>query len=186
MRYPPQHKAAAKAKLVDAGGTLVKQAGFAATGIDAIAAAAGVTTGAVYSQFGSKQQMLSAIVENEMERVIAGFRGADGRGLEGAALRKTLARYLSPQHAAHPENGCPIPSLGAEIARADAQTRSVFEEQLTQLIDLIEPGAADRQRAWGIVAQAVGAVLLARAVENPATANEILAAVQSQAQACVR
>ena len=62
MRYPPDHKTVARAKLIEAGGALSKKAGFSTTGIYALVASAGVTTGGFYSQFRSNAELLNAIV----------------------------------------------------------------------------------------------------------------------------
>ncbi len=174
MRYPPEYKAAARARLIEAGGTLAKKMGFSNTGMDALAAAAGVTTGAFYTQFKSKAELLHAIVDHELSRTVAAFAGKTGKDLQ-----RVMGWYLSPRHAAHPEDGCPIPSLGQEIARADDATRQRFEALTGQLVDALAAGTADRATAWALLAQAVGGVLLARAVHSPAAQTEILNAVQA-------
>lgn len=176
MRYPPEYKAAARARLIEAGGALAKKEGFNNTGMDALTAAAGVTTGAFYSQFKSKAELLHAIVDHELSRTLQAFSDKSGR-----ELQRVLGWYLSPRHAAHPEEGCPIPALGPEIARADDATRQRFEELLKQLADTLEPVTTDRTQAWSVLAQAVGGVILARAVLNPETQGEILGAVQAAA-----
>lgn len=176
MRYPPEHKAAARAKLIEAGGALAKKSGFAGTGMDALAAAAGVTTGAVYSQFRSKSDLLYAIVDHELSRTVEAFAGKKGED-----LKKILAWYMSPRHAAHPEKGCPIPSLGPEIARADDATRQHFESLVGQLVSTVENGTESRAEAWALLAQSIGGVILARAVFNPDVELEILNAAQTTA-----
>ena len=174
MRYPPDHKTVAPAKLIEAGGALAKKAGFSNTGIDALVAAAGVTTGAFYSQFRSKAELLHAIVERELSRTVEAFTGKSSK-----ELQRVIAWYLSPRHAAHPEEGCPIPSLGSEIARADEETRLLFEGLVKQLVDALEVGTAERSKAWALLAQSIGGVVLARAVLNSETQQEILKAVQT-------
>lgn len=174
MRYSPEHKIAARAKLIEAGGALAKKAGFSNTGMDALAAAAGVTTGAFYSQFKSKADFLYAIVDHELSRTVAAFDGKVDKDLE-----QTISWYLSPQHAAHPENGCPIPSLGAEIGRADDATRQRFEELVINLVDVLANSTTDRAHAWSLLAQSVGGVILARAVANPNTQQDILEAIHA-------
>lgn len=173
MRYPPEYKAAARAKLIEASGALAKQKGFSNTGMDALAAAAGVTTGAFYSQFKSKADLLYAIVDYELSRTANTFEGKTGADLE-----KVLQWYLSPKHAAHPETGCPIPSLGAEIARADDATRQHFEDLLKQIVKTLEINTNSPETAWQLLIQAVGAIMLSRAVINPETQLTILKAAQ--------
>ncbi len=77
----------------------------------------------------------------------------------------------------HPEKGCPIPTLGAEIGRADDHTKTQFEQQLESLIELINQAVDSREQAWALLAQAVGAILMARAVADPAKQQEIVQSV---------
>lgn len=168
MRYPPEHKIQARARLIEAGGALAKKEGFGNTGMDALTAAAGVTTGAFYSQFRSKTEFLQAIIEHELARTIDAFQGKSKEGLERA-----LSRYMSQPHVADPEQGCPIPALGAEVARADLATRERFETLLLELMSTLQ-SQVDNPAAWAILTQAVGGVILARAVANPETSAQIL------------
>lgn len=62
MRYQPGHKEEKRKELLKATGRKVKVNGFAATGVDALAQAAGMTSGAFYSHFGSKSDWLKALI----------------------------------------------------------------------------------------------------------------------------
>ncbi len=176
MRFAPDYKAAAREKLIESSGQLAKTSGFAATGMSAFAAAAKVTTGALYSHFDSKSGLLGAVVVRELSRVVAAFEGKSSE-----QLADVLDGYLSPSHAAHPAQGCPLPALGPEIARADDETRIQFERLLQQLAGAVESSAGDREVAWSVLAQAVGGIVLARAVFSPELQQEILAGVRKMA-----
>lgn len=178
MRYRPEHKQETRQRLVEAGATLAKEQGFAGTGLDALVGAAGLTTGAFYAQFTSKPELLRAILEQELERTVDAFAGKTP-----AQARRALARYLSPQHATQPGAGCPIPALGAEIARADTGTRAVFESGLRGLHAVFAELLGDRDAAWGLICQAIGGVLVARAMATPAARDEVLAGVLATALA---
>lgn len=177
MRYPPEHKQASRARLVEAGAALAKKEGFSNTGMDALMAAAGMTTGAFYSQFHSKQELLQAIVEHELGRTLAAF---DGKSAEG--MLKALGAYLSPFHAEHPEHGCPIPVLGAEIARANMATRTTFEDLIVQIKGAFNDVLQDDEAAWAMICQAVGGVVVARAMATQERRDEVLAAVLAHAR----
>ncbi|MFO1391753.1 MAG: TetR/AcrR family transcriptional regulator [Agitococcus sp.] len=173
MRYPPEHKAAARQKLITAGGALAKKSGFNSTGMDALAASAEMTTGAFYNQFSSKKEFLSAIIDHELTQLSVIFATQDEQG-----LRQALAWYLSPQHVEHPEKGCLLPSLGAEIGRADESTRMLFEQHLEPLITALQSTTHDKAQAWTLLAQAIGGIILARAVLQSETQQEILQSVK--------
>ncbi len=177
MRYPPEHKQANRRQLVAAGSALAKQSGFAATGVDALAASAGMTSGAFYSQFSSKHDLLQAIVEHELSRVVKNFSDTSPDHMLAA-----LSFYLSPYHAEHPEKGCAVPALGAEIARANLATREAFEERMLQLKARFSELLQDDQAAWAMISQAIGALVVARAMATPERRDEVLNAVLAQAR----
>jgi TetR/AcrR family transcriptional regulator, transcriptional repressor for nem operon len=178
MRYPPDYKANARARLLETAAALAKEKGFGTTGVDALMAAAGMTSGAFYSHFKSKPELLKAIIEHELAHTTALFTGKDT-----AALRKAFRSYLSEQHVAHPESGCPLPALTPEVARADAATREVFEQQLVQAKDQLQAQLSDDGHAWAVIAQVVGAVMLARAMASPEARKALLQDVRQSVDA---
>ena len=183
MRYPKEHKQQARQRLVESGGRLAKKRGFAAAGVDELAAAAGVTSGAVYKHFGGKAELLAAIIEAELARSAATFAAVPPGDV--ARLDKVLAAYLSPAHVEHPEAGCPLPSLTPEVARAPADVRRAFEEGLLAVHAALKRHVRSGDAAWALVAQSVGAVMLARALPDDACRDKVLAAVKRAARETV-
>jgi len=171
MRYSREHKANARSKLLETTGALVKEKGFGTTGVDKLAAAAGVTSGAFYSHFGSKPQLLKAIVENEMERTLALFADATPE-----SLQKALKFYLGETHVDNPALGCPIPALAAEVARADDDTKQTFEELILQLKERMQSQLTNKDDAWAVITQAVGTVAIARAMTAGSARKALLKA----------
>lgn len=177
MRYPPEHKTRARRHLVRTSAQLAKASGFAATGLQAFVSAAGVTTGAFYSQFTGKPELLAAIVEEEFERVLTWW---EGKTL--TELLRSVDLYLSRQHVDQPAQGCPIPALAAEVARSDDTTRETFASGLARVHHLLTLALGDSQKAWALLCEVVGAVLIARAVNREATRSDILESVRCQIQ----
>ncbi|MGO4814367.1 TetR/AcrR family transcriptional regulator [Cupriavidus sp. 2MCAB6] len=174
MRYSASHKAATRQRVLEASGALVKREGFAATGVDQLMGAAGLTGGAFYSHFDSKQALLREVIARELQRSRE-LLLLDGEGGDGAWLAGMLDRYLTMGHVRHPETGCPLPSLAAEIARADAQTRTACEDGLVAMQRDIAGRLGSGEAAWGVMSQCVGALMLARTVASQDVAREILA-----------
>jgi TetR/AcrR family transcriptional repressor of nem operon len=172
MRYRQGYKDEKRRTLLQEAGKLVKKNGFAATGIDALMRAAGVTSGTFYSHFSSKAELLKALLSRELESSRQMWAG--NREQDIAAWRAQIGRYLSLTHVSHPEAGCILPALAAEIGRADPATRELFEAELVRgqqgLAELL--GRSDP--AWAIISLQVGAVLLAGAVAGKETQNAIL------------
>lgn len=169
MRYAPTHKEEARARLVEATGALAKQKGFSATGVDSLMAAAGMTSGAFYAHFRSKNELLESIVQNELQRSAQLF-AAPTR----AQALKVLRGYLSNAHVEHPESGCAVPALAPEIARAGASTQQVFEQGVAELQARFRDLVGDDAKAWALLAQLVGAVTVARALPPGATRSALL------------
>lgn len=178
MNRPAATRLTSRDRLITAGGALAKQAGFAGTGLDALAAAAEVTSGAFYAQFRSKAELLDAIVSHDLQLMRERFDGGSP-----AALRTALTRYLSLPHAEQPGQGCSLPALGAEIARAGETTRQHVEEQLLQLHASVAHGVGDDARAWAVLSQAIGAQVIARAMASREARQRVLDAVLAQALA---
>ena len=184
VRYPKEHKEQARQRLGAGGARLAKQRGFAGAGIDDLAAAAGVTSGSVYKHFGGKSELLAAIIEAELARSAALFSAVPPG--DPARLDAVLAAYLSPAHVAHPESGCPLPSLSADVARADPDVREAFERGLLAVHKALKRHAGSADAAWALIAQSVGAVMLARAMHGAATGGQVLGAVKRHARSLVR
>lgn len=179
MRYSPDHKAATRERLLDKAGALAKQQGFANTGVDAMVAEAGLTAGAFYVHFSSKSDMLKALIEKEMSASLALF-GDDDATLSDAELAQRIAAYLSLAHVEHPEAGCCLPTLTAEVARADSTVRESFEHAVQRLQTRLARLLGDEDRAWSVLAQAVGAVMLARAMQSRPARKALLDGVKRQ------
>ena len=92
MRYSREHKEQARQRLVEGGARLAKKRGFTAAGVDDLAAASGVTSGAVYKHFGGKSELLAAIIEAELARSAALFASVPVGDV--AKLDKALAAYI--------------------------------------------------------------------------------------------
>ena len=174
MRYSSDHKAATRQHLLGSAGALAKEKGYGTTGVDALMSAAGLTAGAFYAHFGSKAGMLEALIAHEMS---ASLRSFDLHAAESFAV--AVEAYLSPAHVEHPERGCVVPALAAEVARAEAPVRETFERHLLQMKDRYAAQVGGDGPAWVILAQLVGAVLLARAMQSSAAREALLDGVRS-------
>lgn len=174
MRYSKTHKQETREKLLESSRVVAKDNGFGTTGVDALMAAVGLTGGAFYSHFGSKADLFASIIEREMEQSTQMLAGDENSPADHVA--KLLRTYLSTYHVAHPGEGCALPALGAEIARSSPEIRARVEQAIRRVhSSWAERLGGDKDAAWTLVAQCVGAILIARAVESERTRQEILA-----------
>jgi TetR/AcrR family transcriptional repressor of nem operon len=176
MRYPEGHKAQVRAGIVKKAARALRRDGLTGVSIPALMKKAGLTHGGFYSHFGSRDELVAEAV-----RTAADETGAAVLSKEAGDLQATLASYLSMDHAQHPERGCVLAALGTEGRRQAAPVRRAFAYAARGFIDLIaqklEPGAP-ADEALRLSSQLVGAVVLARLVDDPDLAARVLEAAR--------
>jgi TetR/AcrR family transcriptional repressor of nem operon len=174
MRVSREQAAENRERIVDTAARLFREKGFDGVGIDAIMSGAGLTHGGFYGHFGSKDDLAAEAVASALERNV------EKQGCY-ANLSDLVSEYLSERHCADRANGCAVAALGADIARQRIGVRreltGYVRAQLDRLALLIRRGpiARRRKRAIATFAGMVGALTLARAVDDPALSKEILA-----------
>ncbi len=176
MRYPSDYKEQARAKLVAASGRHAKQHGFISSGMAGLAAAAGVTTGSLYKHFSGKSDLFVTMIKAELQRTADMYGAVDTA--DPAQVSRALAGYLSLSHVQHPDLGCPLPSLTPEIGRADSEVKLAFEQGVQAIHANINAITGNADAAWAVMAQNVGAVMLARAMQSETLQKELLKAVR--------
>ena len=185
MRYQADQKAKARQALVKSATKALRKSGFNGIGVDALAASAGVTSGAFYSNFSSKEALLEEVIDANLGQP---FIDADSGTVaeRRERLKSYLRMYISAQHCADPENGCVMPTLSADVARSSEVVREAYRRRMQELVGKIARviGGEARDvdsRAWTIVTLMVGAVSVARALPEGAEARAILDAVLQRA-----
>lgn len=183
MRYAANHKQEARARILEAAERGFRRSGLA-VGIDGLAQEAGVTSGAFYGHFRSKMEAFTAVVRACAEHLrlsIEAFQKEYGQDW----LKSFAAEYLGPQHRQDMANSCILPSLSAEVHRAGTDARSAYQAELLEAAHTLAEGlksgspAERRADAWAILATLAGGVLLSRAVNDEAVAQEIAEAAKS-------
>ena len=176
MRYNTEYKEQARAKLVEAGGRHAKQHGFTSSGMADLAAAAGVTTGSLYKHFSGKSDLFVAMITAELKRTSDMYGAIDATNPD--EVSRNLAGYLSLSHVKHPEMGCPLPSLTPEIGRSEDAVKLAFEQGVQDIHANVSALTGNSSTAWAVMAQNVGAVMIARAMQSEAIQRELLNAVR--------
>ena len=177
MRVSREQAAKNRERIVETAARLFREKGFDGVGLDAIMKDVGLTHGGFYGHFKSKEDLASEAVVRALE--------ASAERMSGHETLHDYARaYLSERHCAEPGKGCVVAALGADMSRQGTGVRrglsSFLNRRFGRLADLIKHGspARRRRRAIATFAGLVGAITLARAVDDPALAKEILAAAR--------
>jgi len=184
MRYATGHKARTRRRIVEAAAAEVRRRGIAAVSIPELMAEAGLTHGAFYAHFPSKEALLA-------EALAGGFRQT-AELLETAAagappehrFAAIVDTYLSLAHRNEPATGCVLAALGGEIARREPTEKVALQPYLDRLVGVLAgcvPAAAkisSEDRALAVMAAMVGAMVMARVAPDDASAVRIMRAVR--------
>ena len=180
MRVSKQQAAENRQRILQATSRLLRERGIAGVGVDALAEAAGMTHGSLYSQFGSKERLVE-------EAVAYAIAAKEQEVPKGFALGDYVSEYLSAVHRDMPGSGCPIAALCCEMPRQSRGARERFTAGVRGAIELLSgragPGVKPRRRheeALATVASLVGALVLARAVNDPKLSDNILRATKNR------
>jgi TetR/AcrR family transcriptional regulator, transcriptional repressor for nem operon len=177
MRYEKGHKEATRQHIVDVASRQFRENGVAAAGLAGIMSAAGLTNGAFYAHFESKDDLVANVVADQLatQRTVLSSLPA-GQG----ALEEFIRDYLAPRHRDQPSTGCPSAALLDEIGRCDDAVRDSYTEGMQSIVDVIaahlsphDPSAA-RTRALGLFTLLVATLQLARAVSDRKLSDDIL------------
>ncbi len=180
MRYPDGHKEAVRASIVASASEALRRDGLAGVSIPELMRTAGLTHGGFYVHFANRDELVA-------EAVMAGAQQTASRILanDTGDLDDTLRAYLSKEHVAHPEAGCVLAALGGEGRRQPAPIRDAFARAAKGFVGFIDQklrkprrGAAPSDDALRLSAQMIGAVVLARLVDDDALAARILEAAK--------
>ena len=166
-------KEASHERIVTAAARAIRRSGYDGTGVADIMKEAGLTHGAFYAHFKSREAMLAEAADRAGAESFAAAANVAASVSRKMTLASMLGAYLSKEHLEHVEIGCPMAALGSETPRQAPEVRRVATRRIKEMIDLIarqlpgwgKPGA--HERALVTVATMVGALLLARAVDEP-------------------
>jgi len=184
MKVTREQAAQNRDRVLDVAARLFRERGFDGIGVADLMKNAGLTHGGFYGQFGSKEALMTEACTRSFDVALNTFT-ALGEQAACNPLAAVMQAYLSQQHRDNPGAGCVIASLGAEASRQGSGLRRAVTDGTRAMLDLFTsfaPGrtkAAKRERAVVAYASMVGALILARAVDDEALSDEILQAVTS-------
>ena len=184
MRASREQFAENRQRILEVAGRLFRQKGFEGIGVDGIMKAAGLTHGGFYGHFASKahlaEQACSAGLAKTTRRLETLARDAPE-----AALADIARDYLTKQHRDDPGNGCVFAALGGDVARSSKAVRSTVTKGIRAQLSILERAAkgrskaARRKQAITALSGMVGAMVVARLVNDSALSNEILTVAAS-------
>ena len=176
-RYGKEHKDATRRRIIEAAGQRLKRDGIDGSGVAALMADAGLTNGAFYAHFASKEDLVATAVADELRQQLDRYRaqGSDREGVE-----HLVREYLSIEHRDNPAHGCPSAALLDEIGRCSDTTKNAYTDGVLALVDhiasILAPGdpRSARGQTLSLFALLIGTLQLSRALTDPQLADEVL------------
>lgn len=176
-RYGSDHKASTRRAIVEASGRRFKLDGIDGSGVATLMKDAGLTNGAFYAHFASKDELVATTIADQLELQRARLQAiaVDRNGVE------TFVRfYLSPAQRDDRAGGCPSAALLDEVARCSKAARSAYTAGLIAMVDDIarvlapENPSSARRHTWSAVVLLIGTLQMARALDDPDLSNAVL------------
>jgi TetR/AcrR family transcriptional regulator, transcriptional repressor for nem operon len=177
VRYGKQHKQATRRRIVETAGRRFKRDGIDGSGIATLMADAGLTNGAFYGHFASKEDLVAtAVAEQLAEQRANASAQTPGR----AGVEQYVRSYLSVAHRDNPDDGCPSAALLDEIGRCPDAVKQAYTDGMLAVIDDIagrlapdDPPSA-RMQTLSVFALMVGTLQLSRALADRQLADQLL------------
>jgi TetR/AcrR family transcriptional regulator, transcriptional repressor for nem operon len=178
MRYSEDHKQETRRRILEVAGRRFKQDGIDGSGVATLMSDAGLTNGAFYGHFSSKEDLVANVLADQLRTQRKSF---DDQPSDRAGLEAFVRSYLSPEHRDQLASGCPSAALLDEIARRPTDTRDVFTAEVMGVVDDIasrlnqadvDGARADALTIFGLM---VGTLQLARALTDRQLSDRLLA-----------
>ncbi len=169
-------------RIVETASRAIRRSGYDGTSVANIMKEAGLTHGGFYAHFSSRDAMLAEAADQAGAEAVAALVTAAEAVPPEEALLEQLRVYLSKEHVNNAELGCPVAALGSEMPRQAQEVRRAATRRIKEMIEVVArqlpdqgpPGA--HEQALVTMSTMVGALILARAVDDPALGDELLEA----------
>ena len=175
-------KEATHERIVEVAARAIRRSGYDGTGVADIMKEAGLTHGGFYAHFPSRDALLAEAGDRAGAESVALAARVAATAPPGQALQRMMQAYLSDEHMAGIETGCPVSALGSEMPRQAPEVRRAATVHIKEMIDLFArqmPGWGQREtheQAMMLVCGLVGTAVVARAVDDPKLSEALRAA----------
>src|ERR1700722_6948563 len=173
-------------RIVETAARAIRRSGYNGTSVADIMKEAGLTHGGFYAHFPSREAMLAEAADRAGAESVAESTRVAATARPAQALQALVSAYLSKEHIKNVEMGCPIAALGSEMPRQAPEVRRAAARRIKEMIDVVARQLPDwgqpaaHENALVMVATAVGALLLARAVDDPKLSDALVQATLKQ------
>jgi len=186
MKKSKSETAETRRRIVETAADALRRKGISGTSVQDLMSEAGLTHGGFYRHFRSKEQLVTEACQQSCDEMFDSLRDVCTVLGEGSNdLAAVADAFLSPDHRDDRVAICPFVSIGSELARSDAETRRTATESLERTVGLLAPRFGNHTpemaeaQAIAAFSAMIGAVTLARIVDDPALSDKILMDVRA-------
>jgi TetR/AcrR family transcriptional repressor of nem operon len=190
MRYPRAHKEATRRRILDAAGQAFRERGVAETGVDEVMRRAGLTHGGFYAHFRDKTELIAEACAAAFDAAIPNLERIAAAATPAARARMLIDSYLGARHRDNRGSGCLVVAVSADMVRLRGAARTGYSRGFAQHLDRLASALRlsanpreNRERVTQLMSSLVGALLFARAVDDPAQSDAMLFAMRRQLRA---
>ncbi len=169
-------------RIVEVAARAIRRSGYDGTGVADIMKEAGLTHGGFYAHFDSRDALLAEAGGRAGAEAVALAGRLAAAAPPGQGLKAIMHAYLSPQHIAAIETGCPVSALCSEMPRQAPEVRRAATIHIKEMIDLVARQLPDwgqpqaHEQAMALLCALIGTTMLARAVDDPRLSQALCAA----------
>jgi TetR/AcrR family transcriptional repressor of nem operon len=179
MRVSRVQAAENRQTVINVASRLFRERGFDGIGLKDLMEGAGLTQGAFYKQFESKEDLAALASRRALESASQRWSAAIAENPDDP-IGAVIAFYLSAGHREEKLDGCPVVALGSDAARQGAAVKAAFEEGIKAYLEVLSPllpqtdGEETNGKAMVVLSTMVGALTLSRAVNDSDLAQAFL------------
>src|SRR3954469_20268072 len=165
-RYGKEHKQGTRRRIIETAGRRLKNDGIDGSGVATLMADAGLTNGAFYAHFASKDDLVATTIGAQLDQQNERYRSEI---MDRAGLERLVREYLSVGHRDNPAEGCPSAALLDEIGRSNDAAKQAYTEGMLRIVDHIasvmapKGPASARGQALSLFALLIGTMQMSRA-----------------------
>ncbi|MES1166828.1 MAG: TetR/AcrR family transcriptional regulator [Pseudomonadota bacterium] len=181
MRYSPAHKPATRRRILDAASQAFRERGVTETGVDEVMRRAGLTHGGFYSHFRDKSELVAEACAATFDAAAVNLDRIAALPTPARRARLLIDSYLSAHHRDNRGSGCVVVAVAADMGRLQGAMRSGYSRGFTAHLDrlgaalrLSEDPVANRDLVTHLMSSLVGALIFARAIDDPERSDAIL------------
>jgi TetR/AcrR family transcriptional repressor of nem operon len=190
MRYSSAHKLATRKRILDAASQAFRERGVAETGVDEVMRRAGLTHGGFYAHFEDKTALIAEACGAAFDEAVPNLERITAQPTAAGRARVLIDSYLSTRHRDNHGSGCLVVSVGADMARLKGAARAGYSrgfaqhlERLGAALRLHDDPQLNRERVTHLMSSLVGALLFARAIDDPMQSEAVLHAMRRHLRA---